>query len=341
MHRSVDNIDFGVKTLCVNEMASYKQCTDRVVLDVVAVVSNPVRFQRRYQLFNEFVERMKLESNVRITTVELQQNCRPFMTNATIKLRTKDELWHKENLINIAVQNLPVDWQYVAWIDADIEFQNKNWVRDTLEQLQTYDVVQLFQNAIDLGPTGETMLVHTSFMALYVNGEPMNNYSKHKNYKNGHTGYAWACTRKAFNNFGTLPNYCILGSADSHIALALIGEVEKSLHPKLNENYKKLLRIFQDRCERHIKRNVSYVNGTINHFYHGGKSSRQYSSRWCILLNNDYDPLADIKYDSNSVLQLEDKKIKLRDEIRKYFRSRWEDDNMLREDTQFSKAKWI
>lgn len=93
----------------------------------------------------------------------------------------------------------------------------------------------------------------------------------------------------------------------------------------------------------HIFPYIEWVNYIfiINHMYHGPKSSRGYQNRWNILLENNYDPLEDIKYDSNGVLQLEDKKIKLRDEIRKYFRSRWEDDNMLREDTQFSKSKWI
>lgn len=324
-----------------DEIISHRKCIAADYLDVVAVISNPARFGRRYQLFREFCERMRNEPRVRLTTVELQQGCRPFMTDAKVKLRTDHELWYKENLINIGIEHLPADWRYVAWIDADIEFQNKNWVNETLQQLQTYDVVQLFQHAIDLGPNGETMLVHTSFMSLYVNGEPMNNYTKHKNYKNGHTGYAWACTRKAFNDMGRLPDYCILGSSDSHVCLSLVGDVEKSLHAKLNKNYKKMLMIFQERCERHIKRNCSYVNGTINHMYHGPKSARAYSSRWNILLENDFDPLADIKYDSHGLLQLEDKKIKLRDDIRKYFRMRNEDDNMLREDTQFTKAHWI
>ena len=66
---------------------------------------------------------------------------------------------------------------------------------------------------------------------------------------------------------------------------------------KLNENYKKMCIAYQDRCERHIKRNIGYVPGTICHFFHGAKKARQYSNRWQILIRNDFDPLKDIKKD--------------------------------------------
>lgn len=322
-------------------------CTNDT-LYVVSVISNPIRFKKRYELFNDFCERMKKEKGIKLITLELQQNNRDFITDAEIKLKTNCEIWEKENLINIAARYLPHDWKYLAWIDADIEFQNKNWVKETLDELQIYSVLQLFQHAIDLGPNCETMNVHTSFMSLYVNNEKMNNYTKWKNYKNGHTGYAWAITRKAFDDMGGLLDFCILGSGDAHMALSFIGEVEKSLHSKLNNNYKLLCKIFQERCEKYIQRNVGYVKGTILHHWHGSKSSRQYSSRWQILIENDFDPLKDIKRAFNGTWQLDitancaqHNKIKLRDSIRKYFKQRNEDENTLKDNTQFVKIDWI
>ena len=114
---------------------------------------------------------MNYEKNVKLITIELQQGCRDFVTNSTIKLRTDDEIWYKENLINIAATHLPNDWEYMAWIDADIEFQNKKWVSETIELLQTYKVLQLFSHAIDLGPKEETLQVHVGFAYQYCNGE--------------------------------------------------------------------------------------------------------------------------------------------------------------------------
>ncbi len=274
----------------MENICKHKKNTVAAKLDVIAVISNPARFDKRYKLFTEFCERMEREPEVRLLKVELQQRSRCFVTDAQVQLVSKDEIWYKENLINIGVQNLPKDWEYMAWIDADIEFQNKNWAQETIEQLQTYDIVQLFSHAIDLGPRGETMIVHTGFSYLHVNGEPMNNYLPNSPYKNGHTGYAWACRKSAYNKIGGLMDFPILGSADAHMAMAFIGKVERTLHPKLNKNYKELCKIFEERCVRHLKYNIGYVNGTIIHNFHGNKADRQYATRWQILLEHNFDP---------------------------------------------------
>ena len=173
--------------LCLNYIKEPKICVlgvtpeiiqldwpNKAKLYVIAVVSNPARFERRYKLFNEFCERMKHEKQVELVTIELQQNSRPFVTNSKIKLRTDHELWFKENLINIAVRHLPKNWEYMAWVDSDLEFQNKDWVRETLEQLQTYKVVQLFSHCLDLGIKHEALQVHTGIFYAYCNGEIYN-----------------------------------------------------------------------------------------------------------------------------------------------------------------------
>ena len=139
---------------------TYKTTKDDV-LYVIAIISNPARYDKRYKLFNDFCNRMKTEKYVKLVTIELQQGLRPFATESIIKLRTNHEIWYKENLINIAVRHLPHDWKYMAWIDTDLQFQNKHWARETIEQLQTYKVVQIFSHCIDLGTKGETLQVLT------------------------------------------------------------------------------------------------------------------------------------------------------------------------------------
>lgn len=318
---------------------SVKRYTDNAILYVIAVVSNPARFERRYTLFNEFCERMKCEKQVVLITVELQQNCRPFVTDSKIKLRTTHELWYKENLINIAVRHLPSDWEYMAWVDSDLEFQNKDWVRETIEQLQTYKIVQLFSHCIDLGVKQETLQVHTGIFYAYCNGETYVTPKKYGNYF--HVGYAYAITRSAYDSIGGLLDFAVLGSADNHMALAFIGTVDLSLNKKLHPNYIKLCNIFQERCEKNIKRNVGYVHGTLLHHFHGNKADRKYQDRWSILVNNNFDPLVDIYKDSNGLWQLDDTKIKLRDDIIRYFRERNEDCNVMPMDYKYCKGKWI
>ncbi len=79
-----------------------------------------------------------------------------------IGLHTKDELWLKENAINIGVQHLPYDWQQVCWLDADVVFARPNWTGEAIHKLQhgtTTDraFLQMFSQARDLAPNYEMM----------------------------------------------------------------------------------------------------------------------------------------------------------------------------------------
>jgi hypothetical protein len=50
---------------------------------------------------------------------------------------------------------LPINWKYVAWIDADIRFMNKNWVRETIDALKSgrAHFLQLFERVQQMGPS--------------------------------------------------------------------------------------------------------------------------------------------------------------------------------------------
>ena len=74
-----------------------------------------------------------------------------------IQVRTKSELWLKENLINVAVANLPFDWQNVCWLDSDVMFLRPNWVGECIHKLQHYKFLQMFSHARDLGPNYEML----------------------------------------------------------------------------------------------------------------------------------------------------------------------------------------
>lgn len=299
------------------------------VLHVIIVVSNPAEFERRYQLFEEFIDRYDPLPNIVVHSVELQYGMKPFKTRAKLKYRTNHELWSKENLINLAVQHsLPTDWEYMAWIDADIEFHNANWADETLAALQHYTIVQLFSHAIDLGPKDESFALYTSFGYDYFHSGPpeccrLNYQGKY------HTGYAYAITRYGYNSMGGLPDWGILGSGDAHIAYALINMVKSSYHPKVHANYKLLLSNFEKRCDEYIKQNIGYVPGTIMHHFHGPKKYRRYKERWKILVTHQFDPLVDVWKDCNGLYQLTKDKPQLRNDIRIYFRQRNEDSKSM------------
>lgn len=292
---------------------------------VVAVVSNSARFNSRYKLYKDFVRNL---GNVNLLTVELAFGDRPFEVTEPdnpnhVQLRTWDELWFKENLINIGVSRLPADWEYVAWIDADIEFVRKDWAEETVHQLQHHHVVQMFQTAVDLGPHGEALKLFDGFVYSYLtHAKPA--YSRGA-YPHWHPGFAWAMRREAFDHLGGLIDLGILGASDHHMAWALAGNVNKSMPGKIHANYKKHLKIWQERAEAHIRRDIGYVPGTILHHWHGKKSDRKYIERWDVLVKHGFDPERDLKRDWQGVHTLTEEGARMRDDLREYFQQRNED----------------
>lgn len=296
-------------------------------LHVIAVISNPCQFARRYILAKEFAKRMEIESNIILYFVELAyENQNYYITEKNnprhLQLRTKTPLWHKENMINIGIKNLlPNNWKAVAWIDADIEFENSSWALDTLKVLNgCRDIVQLFSHALDLNKELESMSIFPSFGYQYT--------KKAKYGKSGinmwHPGYAWACTKKAYEKMGGLYDISILGAGDHNMSFALIKKAEQSVNANVTEDYKQSIIEFGRKVQM---LRLGYIPGIIRHYYHGSKKNRKYCERWQILVNNYYEPTKHIKKHSTGLLiPTENCPKTMLAEIYSYFAERNEDE---------------
>ena len=104
-------------------------------LGVITVVFNPVKYQTRYEHYMKFKEHMS-RSGVNLYTVECifssakqlgvpEQNFEITRSDRSnnIQIVAPSVLWMKENLINIAASRMPSYVRYIAWIDADVEFE--------------------------------------------------------------------------------------------------------------------------------------------------------------------------------------------------------------------------
>lgn len=317
-------------------------------LHVIAVISNTRRFKSRYNLYRKFAKHVA-DSGGQLWTVEVAYGERPFEITMEdgakhIQLRTAHELWHKENMINVAMARLPSDWKYVAWVDADIQFARPDWVQETIHMLQHHKLVQMWSMAHDLDPNADTFRTYRSFAYCYQHSimppfdgiaitESMNDIIKYQEggYYGGkkpywHSGYAWAARREAIDALGGLVDFCIIGAADHHMAHALIGEVDRTMPKEIGGSYRSQLHEWQARAEKYIRRDIGYVSGSIIHYWHGNKKSRRYMDRWKLLARNDFEPSLDLKRDSQGLWQLTDRSFRLRDDLRHYMQLRNEDD---------------
>ena len=111
------------------------------MLHCISSYFNPTNSKKIKENYLTFRKNLK----VPITTVELAFNDQPFFISDSIKIRgdTNNIMWQKERLLNIAIDSLPNNIDKIAWIDADILFENEKWFYDTEKELDDYEARQL------------------------------------------------------------------------------------------------------------------------------------------------------------------------------------------------------
>lgn len=325
----------------------------------ITPIFNPRRYRSRWKHYKNF-EKFIIDSGAHLIIIEASLGEREQVYTETVSdrhtiihVRTKHEMWLKENLMNIAIAQLGhIDphWKYVCTVDADMQFARPDWVGETLHELQRYKVVQMFSDVVYLGPEWEIISTAISFMEGWRRGIPFMNkkgvvqdegffkhtpsfcnrpYGEHNHHHHigwaGAPGGAWAYRREALDSLGGLIDFAILGSADYHMATALMGFLHISIQSGYNKEYIQWMMDWQDRCNRHIRRNVGHVKGTILHHWHGKMRDRGYGDRWKILVKHQFNPRLHLKKDTNGVYQLNDDNWQLRDDVREYFNRRNED----------------
>lgn len=288
-------------------------------LHVVIVVSNPCEYKRRWQLAREFIQRVKDHPNIHLHIVELLYPNQTQVLENSFVLRTEHPIWHKESMINVGIRKLlPEDWTKVAWVDADIEFDNFHWVEDTLNLLNLYDIVQMFSHALDLDYSEKPM--HIWQGAAYQYQHQM---KKGTGLDYWHPGYAWACTRKAYDQMGGLFDRGVLGSGDDHMFKAWMGSYD-SVPKDVEDGYRLALKEYTERC---IGLDIGYVPGVIRHYFHGSKKNRKYTERWTILIKHKFNPYKHlIRNEDGLVIASNTVSKELLDDIMNYFKERNEDE---------------
>ncbi len=297
-------------------------------LHVVAVLSNICEFKRRYDLTHEFISRMSREPNVILYVVELAYKNQSFHVTQKhnpqhLQLRTDIPLWHKENLINIGIRRLlPRNWKAVAWVDADIEFENPHWALDTLKILNgSKDVVQLFSHCINMDLQGDSIGIYSGFGFQHANGKPYLYNPNPDHYF--HPGYGFAITRKAYEQIGGLYEVNILGSGDHMMITSFIGMGKTSLVEGLSQDFVNALVEFEKRakCLR-----LGYVPGIIKHHFHGAIANRGYDTRDLLMVNYQFSPkLHLVKNEDGLLVPSSDCPKGFIDEVIKYFQAKQED----------------
>lgn len=303
----------------------YLPCDD---LWVVTCYFNSNNFQTRRDNYDRFAQPIR-EAGINLLTVECAFGAADFALPAgpdTMRVRSRDVMWQKERLINLAVASLPAHVRKVAWLDCDVLLSNPGWAVETAALLDDVPIVQTFKTAIRLPRS------HTAYRGL---GEVWNGFAWvsevvsdvfAKDYgQHGHTGFGWAARRELLDRHG-LYDACISGSGDHFMAHAMRGDLvmeceECPTSPRLREHFGQWAKSFHADVSGRIRSTA----GTVLHLWHGDTKDRAYGARHEELIRLNFDPSADLRLDGNGLWEWAGDKPRLRRWMHDYFESRKED----------------
>lgn len=306
--------------------------------DLWAITSffNPAGFRRRrlnYRIFRAHL-------TVPLLTVELsftgEFELEPADADRLIRLRGGSVLWQKERLLNIAAAALPDSCRYVAWLDADVIFDDEDWPIRACEVLRRTRLLQLYSCAIDL-PEGcrspralasEACDRLPSTMYAAASGDDVARslrYPKHRSVQTTANGLAWAAHREFFDAAG-LYDACILGSGDRALACAVLG-LPDTLNAALEfcraqaSHYMGWTRL----VSAWVGDASSALEGNVFHLWHGPPERRLLATRYAGLRRFRFDPSRDIALTPEQVWRWASDKAGLHEYVEDYFRQRMED----------------
>lgn len=291
--------------------------------DLVCVTSyfNPARVERRRENYEVFRRAMCLP----LVTIECAFGDASFElpdAATTLRVRASDIMWQKERLLNIAVTRLPANFTKVAWVDADVVFDNPDWAWQASRLLDRCEVVQLFEHSVRLAPSRSAREVSRGFAATCAEEPPPLNpaFCSH-----GHPGLAWAAQRELLEQY-KLYDACIAGGGDDMIAHALYGWHELCIPRYIRGSHFDHYKRWATAVHARICGHVGFIPGTIYDHWHGSPENRLYFRRHQVLANFGFDPSRHLATNSDGCWKWTNAPQELRDWVVKYFANRREDE---------------
>jgi len=293
---------------------------------------NKVKHYRRFRQANQ-------EQGLRLLSVELAFNNNPFELNPEdadllIRRRCRSVMWQKERLLNIALKALPPDCDKLVWLDADIIFDNDNWIEESCRLLEEYKVLQLFQYVVKLpkdvciweeGHLPQRNVKTDKILSKAFKMSLPETASNHQLY--GHPGMAWAARRNWLERVGFYDKM-ILGSADFLMASAFYQDHSPMRKKHFPDQLISDARCWERKVYHQVGSSVYYTPGTIYHLWHGERSLRLLDCRLSVLKKYEFG-VGDICLNADECWEWATPKAQLHRWVEEYFKRRNEEGGFL------------
>jgi hypothetical protein len=298
----------------INLLPNYTRTKDDLI--IIIPLFNITKSVRIYQNFLYIIQLFE-KSNILYSVIELAYFDEPFFTEEKenyFHLRTDSILFHKENLLKIAINNLSTTYKKFCIMDGDIIFDDLNFYDNVSILLDTYDIIQPFKKANWLSINMKDTIFNAC-SSCYTSINETDDFP--------HQGFVWAFTLDTFKKIENLFDLIPIGANDTLLS-GIICNIPKHLSSARGS----LTKICLNYSLEPIKLNYYYLDCTIYHLFHGTLSKRKYSERFTEFRKLINTKEQYIKKNEQGVYEwVEEYKDLLNEYMTSYFKSR-EDDNV-------------
>jgi len=303
---------------------------------------NPAHYKNKIKNYRRFRNGVKGQG-LKLIAIELAFGGDDFEltdqdADILVQVRSNSVMWQKERLLNIGLSHLPQDCDKVAWIDCDVSFQNENWIKEASDILQIYNIVQLFSFIAYL-PEQNTGVNLYNFSNKQDGGQPCFHFGIAYAYNMlgellfrgkigksfpGVPGGAWACRRELLDKHRFFDS-CVFGSNDNVMAHAIYGVNRLANLSIFSEKLKLKQTEWHRKTFDLLRASSFYVDGVLEHFWHGDLDKRNYESRELVAKKYDFDPRNDIMLNDDGCYEWSSAKKEMHHEAGRYFFARQEE----------------
>jgi hypothetical protein len=195
----------------------------------------------------------------------------------------KNTLFLKESLFNIGANLLPQPKLF--FLDADIEFNRRDWLPAASALLDAHDILQPFSNAVWLNKDNTAQVTDKKCAAYCLQHKKLFNVNQY------HPGFAWGFRRDFFDALGGWYARRPIGGGDISLLYALSADLFDR-HPQQQISGHLFLRapsfLSYMRNAQTLKPRITYLErNAAFHLWHGKWENRKYTSREAAYLKND------------------------------------------------------
>ena len=312
------------------------------VLYIIVPYFNFLGINKLEENLNLFLTKNKFTNKARVVLSEgyIDHELKDYsnLVYKHFKFKFKDIFWAKENLINLAIDKLPKDWKFVVWVDRDVVFSSEGWIEKAIEELEVSDIIQPWSLVMNPTANKNNTLLNSSPTSIHLkmnqsnlisNSIKQGFFSKMQETPldlRGHPGFAWGINKNFYTKIKKIPDWFIVGAADSVLASCCVYELNKKniLHKSPHATIPMELK-FHDYAKSFKDVKFNSLNFEIFHVSHGTYENRKYIERHSILQKHNFNPDCDIFYNEQNVIEFsKDWRTRAATKIKDFFISRQE-----------------